>query len=83
MKKNRRGVSKKLRRIWGCNKTNQEFNTSVRTIIIIAGAASCEKTSEGAYYPNVNCGSRGLLQKKSKTCTKTYLTFFIKAIKGR
>ena len=53
----------------------------MRTIIIIA--ESCEKTTEGAYYPNVNCGSEGALtEKKSKTCTKTYLTFFIKGIKG-
>ena len=34
----------------------------MRTIVIIA--ESCEKTTEGAYYPNVNCGSGGALAAK-------------------
>ena len=56
------GGIKKASQGWGCNKTNQEFNTSVRTIIIIA--ESCEKTTEGAYYTNVNCGSEGAFTEK-------------------
>ena len=46
-------------------------------------ADSCEKTAEGAYYTNVNCGSEGAFtEKKCKTCKKTYLAFFIKGIEG-
>ena len=47
LEKKQKGGIKKALEGWGCTKTNQEFNISVRTIIV--KAQSCEKTTEGAH----------------------------------